>query len=630
MATGPSLFTRVWSPRILSALYLVMALGFGVLAFRNYSPLTVIVTVLLVAVLPLSLIWWGAFAPPETVVGWRRVSGLVVGAGVLLVVQATSLHVWRNYVANLPNLRLEAGDGYHEDTAFHVAIIQGILHHGVITTGQHLETGVSYHSLSHLVDAGLLAILRLDPWESYALLFFAKGVALTLAIIFYATQVGRSVPSNHFGIRVALLLLPFSATWVVIGSHGQWVPMLLLILLAPWLFRLARERRVTWPHLLALTALIVTTSFGKVSIGFGIALLIGFWLFLQKPLDARVLLAGVSWLGFFALFSAATFSTRISGGQDDTLAERFYLSWPDIWSLGVLIALISVIGIVSGSRVIRAFSGAVVLSFVSVTGLSAMVLTSGSDVAYFFHGLQVVALLMAIPLLEEAWAAFGGRTSADPATSLKVTGMATLAWASSVLLAVSPILAQPALSPTLNGAEMLEDLPRINTTTYTWHNALAESTDSLSVLRVLVRGGKTSLGETYTPYFERLTEELDSLDREWGMPPGEALLFLSSEDFDWLTAEYTLNDEWATGLLITAVTGKSLLFGVKDHTAPNYGFPFYDASALRRSAEEITEAELCEFGRPVIVATDIRVPRFDVMCDTESPPSSNDSRDQGS
>jgi hypothetical protein len=98
-------------------------------------------------------------------------------------------------------------------------------------------------------------------------------------------------------------------------------------------------------------------------------------------------------------------------------------------------------------------------------------------------------------------------------------------------------------------------------------------------------------------------------------------MFVPQEVFDQLEIDRYIaarerRDDY-TGLLLTAVTGMSLVHGVREGTTRNYGFHAYlDSSedVFRRSLAEMPPSELCNFGRPIIVLRSFDPLSLDIEC----------------
>ena len=604
-------------PAILAALFLGSALVFAIAAFRNFPVITVVATVLLISALPFGMVWWASESRPVRPISRRELLFMLPTAMVLAAVHVLSLTVWRNYVSNLPNLRLESGNGYHEDTAFHVSIIQGILHHGYPTTGQHFEPFARYHTLSHFADAGVLAIVNVDPWESYALLFFAKGVAILLGAIYFSFEATRNRP-----LLVSLLTLLMTAgvigsSWISIGSHGLWLPTVILLLSAPAVYRLLKNPNTSWPALAGLTALVVALTLGKVSLGFSFALFVGLWLFANNPRNLRVLATGVLWVLFLGFYFLVTFSSRMSSEQSAPgFLERFSQHGPEL--LG-LIALAAVV--VGFTRFVSRRRGmppalALLSSFLVITLVALFVVSSSNDAGYFVQGLFFVVFLLVTCLLLDLDAQIPTSQTIS-SKSERVGGSERLVAFGAVfglLVSVSPVITHPLVSPSLSLREIVDALVDTNTVTYRSLNSSVGPGDSMSVARVVFQPAQRVKMPENPPYFERFRERIGIAEALAEVNKSETLLFLSAEDFEFLSTQFDLNDPWAAGLLVTAVTGNSLLYGVVDPKVNAYGFPDYPPhSAVKRSGEVRAE-ELCRFSRPVVIVADIVEPQFEVIC----------------
>ena len=275
--------------KLTAVFYFSAVLIYGVRAFPNFSAVEVVATLLLFSALPLGLLFLGGDRKASSV---SKSSPLVLASffmGLFLfVVHSSSLLIWSDYYSNFSYERLENQGGYHNDSVFHVSIIQGIMRSGYPTTGQHLEPLLQYHSLSHYVDAIVLALLGLDPWASYALLFFAKGAAVMLGLILLSSRISQVLSVAGFFVILGIIALAFTASWDVVGSHGQWLPVLILIISSSWLGKLLDLEILNFKQFTMVTLLVLLIGLGKISLGFSLAVLVGILLLFRFWRDWKV------------------------------------------------------------------------------------------------------------------------------------------------------------------------------------------------------------------------------------------------------------------------------------------------------------------------------------------------------
>ncbi len=582
---------------------------FAVLAFQNFSPLIVSLLQLTLAAGPLTLIILGSSRGGRLEV--RDLLGRVARAGGgalgLVSLQLVALVVWRPYFTNYAYARLDSGGGYHRDSAFHVAIIQNILSRGRPSTGQHLEPFLPYHILSYYFDAALIRIFALDPWGSYALLFFAKTTLILLCVLFFVRFLSQHRSITYFWIVLAAVVPAFVATWHVTGSHTQWVPMAALLLTAPTVARILAAPDVSARHVGFLTLLVVGLTLGKGSIGLAFAVFVGLWLTFTGRLSVTVAVGGTSWITFLLLWARAAGQT---GGETDQSSlpgvfelvrdRTSYLS-PYLVSLFLLVILLAVLsrkGLNPSSGGIAAALG---LATFVILGVAVFASGSSSDAYYYVSGLFAVCLVTVLPVL------LRGHPAGDPKADVSTTTLLA------VVLALSPVMAESVLSPYGDLQEMGSTLIAANTATYVWVNSGEAVEKHRSVLRSLTRtsGLEHSPDEAGETTFEALREAISEILAENGHSRSTASMFVTQEVFDELVDEYGLGMDTYSGLLLTATTGVSLVFAVPAGEMMAYGFRPYRQSAqdtMRRGSDLMSEVELCRFGRPVIVLHSLSVP----------------------
>lgn len=594
----------------IATLYLLGAVLFAVFAFRNFMVVEVLTIIFLYAALPLGLIIFGA--SPRGGGGFRASVGLGIkaslGATFLLVSQWLTFARGDKYVSNFPNHKIDAGGGFFQDTAFHVAIINGYINHGHATLGQHLEQPISYHTLSHRVDSIALLLLGVDPWESYALFFFAKGVAFCLAILYFSSKVASRYPSHYFWVLFLGMVPVFHATFYSIGSHGQWVPMLVLLLTAPTVYGIVRKNQWTLAHFLFLSGVVVVMSLGKVSLGFAFAVFLGAWMFFTRPKAVGVYVMGVAWVTFFFLYATSNFGAGASG----SFSERLSRVWPEIYTLILLFLLLLILGLLVKERGRFSAGLAVTTLIATLVVVAYAFVETPMDSFYFFHGGVYAVIALVSPLILEH---FAGVERGDRLQE-RDKGLSLLAFGACIFLAIFPLMQKSFYPPFRSIPEITQVLRTANSAPYFWFNEVSENHESFSVLTAVTGRSFAEAQRGTQPFPSRLRDSLQEVVSDYGLDPSETLLYLSQEDLNWLSEKFgqVHSGPWAIGLAITAITGSTLVFGVLDHEATRYGFSDYGPESERVSRSEVSEDVLCSFNRPVIFAESLRELRFSVAC----------------
>lgn len=523
----------------------------------------------------------------------------------LLAVSAIQLRKWSEYFPKFSYERLDAGDGFHVDSAFHISIIQGILRTGYPTTGQHLDPIIAYHSLSHYADAAAIALLGIDPWGSYALLFFAKFMAILVALVYFAGQTFSGEKNDSlFFVLLFLAGSVLTATGHVVGSHGQWFPVLCLLLFGQWASNLFRTRRPGGLDLAVLSLIVVLLSFGKVSLGFSFAVFAGLILLFKDWRDYRTYLLGAFWALFFVVFGR-TFSQEPGVNGISLLSE----SWGELWTVLAIVAVSLVLGGILSDRNLWLFAGSfggltVLLLFISV-----FFLTSPSDTFYFFFAALVVGSVFFPSYLAGNFSEPGAAlwTEASP----KQRKFGSILFLFSLLVAFGPVLAKAPVSAYRSGDAIAVDL--VNSFAPASEiERLLDTNPQWNVLSWEKPSDRLSVSTRNDSYFETFRFKVKTLASHLDSRP---LLWLSKEDFLWLGAASGADEDWSTPLLVTAITGEALLFGVPDSPNSLYGFAGYSSQHQQISRRDFEISDACSYARPVIQTVDIEKLSFEVICE---------------
>jgi len=597
---------------LLTLLFIGLSSVYAVLAFRNFAALTVIMLQLGLTAIPLTLLLRGI---GEERAGIERrlvidLAGASLGAVALVFLQVAALVQWEDYFANFAVARLAVGGGFHQDSAFHVAILQNILNGGVASTGQHLAPFIPYHVLSYYFDAFFVQVFSLDPWESYALLFYAKSSLMLVSVIYFVRIGLRARRRSAFWFLAPVVTLAWAHTWHSVGSHTLWVPMTLLLLLAPWLHGLLEGERVVGPREMAkLTLLVAALTFGKGSIGLAFALIVGLILFFSGRISAVVVLGGLVWvsfLAFWAFISAQATPSNLFVWPIEGLAAR--LAYVD--ELVVSLLLLAGLSAIVRSRDIHSnggiIAGVLLSSLFAIVAVSIWVANNSSDSFYYVSALFAVAIVTVIPLL-----------LLQVRKPLDEPRLGPAVWLVGFAIAVSPVVAEAPIGPYVGLTRPLEIARAADTVTYRWLNADRVESAAVSALRSPTQwkwyGAPIPEG---TSLVKRLGQAADSLLEDSEVPKREALLFVPSEAFAELAA-FETGPDWAHGMLITAVTGFPLLHGVPSGVAPTYGFHSYlgiGDEVFQKPLNSVSSSSLCESDRAVVVVESLLGPSLRLEC----------------
>lgn len=583
--------------------FLVLATAFGILAFRNFPAYLVLLTILLPSAVPVFfLLRSGTGLANAGSRGARRSAPLwgLGGGGFLLVFLLAGVSRWEGLWSNFANTRFERASEFQDvpvasrDTVFHVAVIQSIRQNGYPSTGQHENEFLWYHVLTHYVDAGWTALLGLDPWDSYALLFFAKAIVLVLSLLVFISNVAKGNP-YAFTVLLVVSAPALMSQWNAVGSHGQWVPFVILFLTASWVASILHRERVDFAALSGITILVFVLSVGKISLGFAFACFVGLWLLFTKPKDVRIYLVGLLWLTFFALWYLQVL--RPDRPEVPFVDRLMRTTQADVVSLaGVTLVTLALWYLTKDRRWGVFFLVLNALGILYVFLALFVVKNSGADFFYFVHGLYSVVVLVFLATITGFFLSRGSSTFKRP--SVKELGQ----YAALLAIVFIPLLPTVAKSPVISGFSPMEGFQNIysaNFSTYKWPSVALSDGGSWSVLGgVPVRDPERVEEETF---LSRLKTTVDQKLSAEGLETSSTLLFIPEEGWEGLEANYPFPRNWASGLLVKAVTGVTLIYSIPLDRPETYGFADYTNEGFRLEDGGASDSMLCRFDKPVLV-----------------------------
>lgn len=590
---------------IVGLTFFVFSTIFGITFFQNFAAPLVVALQFTLAAVPG---WLFLRKPPNSVpmatsLTFFSTARAVLGGLGLATLQAVSLVASPDYFGNFAYLRLEVDGEYHADSAFHVAIIQSILANGRPSTGQHLQPLLAYHWLSHYFDAAIVRVFALDAWDSYALLYYLKATAITIAFIRLIARSTSNWPLSVFWIALIATFPAFTASWYPTASHSQWIPVLLLLLTGPWIADIIRNHDTSAWQWMQLSLLVVILTLGKGSIGLALVMLVATSIVLTGRLGARSAFVLASWgfgLLWWARRSGAVEGTMGLGfspqGLGDIVAfsvKRLEESSALIFALlGVVVLLLALRKVVPGALPLALGIGisTAVFGIIGVVGPAA-----SSYTFYYFLGLAYVTLVVVLPVALDR----PGRREGPSAGVIAVI----------LSLALSPWTATAQFTPYQSLSAMETTLVSLNDVTYRFYNVGRPQEEWITVRR-LVSGqvDRTAARERRPTFFEDFRSALDSTLLEIGESRASALLFIPAEIFAEPAFPSPEARGWSSGLLVTATTGMILVHGVHPEApSSHYGFGAYASTvedARWRSRDEIVLSELCAYEKPVLILRD--------------------------
>lgn len=102
-------------------------------------------------------------------------------------------------------------------------------------------------------------------------------------------------------------------------------------------------------------------------------------------------------------------------------------------------------------------------------------------------------------------------------------------------------------------------------------------------------------------FLSRLKTTVDQKLHDEGLETSSALLFIPKEGWEGLEANYPFPRTWASGLLVKAVTGVTLIYSIPLDRPETYGFADYTNEGFRLEDGSASDSMLCRFDKPVLV-----------------------------
>ncbi|MEY8716371.1 hypothetical protein [Francisella philomiragia] len=235
---------------------------------------------------------------------------------VLIVFTKSIMLFWMkpgSYDPFYPLLNAESGL-WHRDTAFHVSLIQSILNFGYPSIAENNTPITIYHVLSHYIDAIIVCLVGVQPYDSYGLFFCFKISLYLSSILVYVTSIFRKNSIIALLLSLLILIYLFNDMWGnAVGSEGLWFTSVLLLLSFGFTIEKVSNSEYTFKSFVVISILIITISIGKVSTGFMYASFIGFLLLFNHYRNKYVYVTGIIWLIFFYFFQKLL--VGVAGGE---------------------------------------------------------------------------------------------------------------------------------------------------------------------------------------------------------------------------------------------------------------------------------------------------------------------------
>ena len=592
------------TPTLLMHSVLVLSLVFGLGAFSNFSVPTV-VTVYLLYASPILILYHVANRRVELSRPSRRLGSIVLtflascgllGFQLLGFIRFNSI----NYAVNMPDALLASGTEVHYDTTFHQSLIYGILQFGYPTTSLHDSPATSYHAVAHYLDAFVLAITDIEPWEGYALIFMAKSASIVLASLYFSSRVSTGLAPWTFWVISGATAVGLNYSWYPVGSHSQWIATILLLVALPEFSRFAQNKKIPIPHIVLMVLAAGALFWMKVMAALGLVITLGLLLLIRNPTNPRTWILLFSWAG--SLFVMVTFTGNFLGLDSRHRFDVgiFFGSYEIILASIILATSLFLMGRSSKKKELEQLA-TVVGGGTGALGIILLVYggVGWGDVIQFyenlFHVQLLITLCVAVPALARESERRESESGVFPAWNVALV-LSLLAALLPVSLSQSSLLWSP---DAVRG-----NLISANSATYNATNSFLPKKDRFSVFRALTGQSDPENLSIVTSSVTELRDQIEELLRAESLEKEDVLLFLAAEDYSYLEDEYAITP-WASSLLVRSATGTPMVFGIGDlppHGPGAYGMGAYQGEGKRISRTAQFELALCQFSVPVLDA----------------------------
>ena len=504
-------------------------------------------------------------------------------------------------------LNTELGLGWSEDSVYHVSIIQSILHGGYPSIGQRDRIFLFYPVLSHYIDAFLLYITHLQPYDSYALFYhFHKFILYSTITTFIIFTFKNFKP--YIFLFVFAISVPIIGEEHIVGSHSLWFTSVFLILTLPVIFNLlSKEKRNTFTDFLLIFIVIVILSFGKISTGFLYGIFVGFYLFIKQPKNKLVYIFGFSLIIFFLGYNNLMHGYSGTGqyGIDFTkLRYNVYYTWPEIKrliiSILISISLFAVISVIFRNKRNFYFLFATILSFLTILFITSINLAfNSSDIWYFLFGVHSIFFLFLLQNISINMLKYKVHYSALSLINKNIILLTTIisTFYISTLYVKAPI-----------GTIWY---PRSQTNEkFVKTNKHLNQTDKFSYKYKIQHPLDSYQPKNTKQALKLFRKKLYDFMHKYTTTKDNTVLYISKEIFIKDMEQFN-GYSWARGMLIYAITGVPLVYGIeKLRTA--YGYPDYDKSDLWKNKSDFVKEDVCKIisARYIIYVVNFNNPKF--------------------
>jgi len=513
------------------------------------------------------------------------------------------------YYHLFPLLETELGLGWHQDTAFHTSLIQNILNFGYPSIGQHGTPITVYHVLSHYMDALILAITGLEPYDSYTLLFYFKGFLLLSSITIFIAYVFKEFSGYMFIIFLFLFAPIIISTWHGVASHSLWFTTILLIFSFPKVFNIIQLEEIKIKHFLFLFLLIIFISIGKISTGFMYASFVGFLLLIKRAKDIFVYILGLAWVGFFLLYTSWMTRNTESISRVDFSWLNFDTIYTYLTNTNALYyerqtsLVASIVFFATFTYIFRNKQNfylllTTIISFILLIFIAKLSSElNSSHIGYFYYGFSSIVILFMIHSLQYTIKLYPIK---DFTKLTKLNKQLLLMGLLFSTLYLSSFYIQPNFK--LESEFLNRDI------------AVMPNKDKKAKTKVIFL--KEYLDKKEARPLKVFRAELYTFMKLQKVTKNKVSLYIQKEIFEQISIKFK-GSPWANGMLIYAITGVPLVNGIKE-LQQNYGYAEYNEDSLWIEKNKFNPEKACDSisSDYIIITENLFEPKFDLYrCD---------------
>jgi len=523
----------------------------------------------------------------------------------LVIMIESTASIFIDYYRTFPLLEAELGLDVHPDTSFHVSLIQSIMSYGYPSTMQHGAPIIYYHILSHYLDAFILSITGLDPFDSYGLLYFFKIFLFLSSILIFLSQI---IKNKHPFIYIASLFIlapMLASTWSAVGSHALWITSVIVLLSAHKTFNiLTKNKKNSLKDFIYLFILIIVISIGKISVGFVYAVFIGMFLLLKQWKDYKVYLIGTVWILFFLLFQKLLFlhtsSTAVNNFSFIALYNLFInisdspykMLQSNYISILILMILYILYRTKNNYRLLVSSVSALLIIGIIITIKGNEFIRA--DIFYFEYSLAFILILFMFQNIFYNVYTF----------NKQVVALLALVFLSNFYyLSKFNILSM--------GTSSIGQ--RLQSLNYTPFNNISKKLSTSEKVNFINGGIQTSWVDRQDRPLHNFRKGLNEFLISNKIDKKNILLFIPKEIYE-KDLYFIKRKDWSKGLFIYAMTGTPLIYANKE-LIRGFGYQHYTNDSLWVYRDNFNPKKVCsmKFANTIIVVQNFWTPQFSII-----------------